>query len=37
MSTFEEPAEGVTVVDSTHLDLDQVIDTVIDLVPVSLR
>ena len=37
VSTFEEPAEGVTVVDSTHLDLDQVIDTVIDLVPVSLR
>ncbi|BCY25080.1 (d)CMP kinase [Propionibacterium sp. NM47_B9-13] len=37
VSTFEEPAEGVTVVDSTHLNLNQVINTVIDLVPVSLR
>ena len=37
VSTFEEPAEGVTVVDSTHLNLDQVIDAVIDLVPVTLR
>lgn len=37
VSTFEQPAEGVTLVDSTHLNLDQVIDVVIDLVPVSLR
>lgn len=37
VSTFEEPAQGVTVVDSTHLNLDQVIDAVIDLVPVTLR
>ena len=37
VSTFEEPAKGVTVVDSTHLNLDQVIDAVIDLVPVTLR
>ncbi|MDG0895328.1 (d)CMP kinase, partial [Bacillus paranthracis] len=37
VSTFEEPAEGVTVVDSTHLNLDQVIDAVFDLVPVTLR
>ncbi|MCH2899051.1 (d)CMP kinase, partial [Listeria monocytogenes] len=37
VSTFEDAAEGVTVVDSTHLNLDQVIDAVIDLVPVTLR
>ena len=37
VSTFEQPAEGVTLVDSTHLDLGQVIDAVIGLVPQSLR
>ena len=37
VSTFEQPAEGVTLVDSTHLDLEQVIDAVIGLVPQSLR
>ncbi|WCC80892.1 (d)CMP kinase [Cutibacterium equinum] len=37
VSTFEEPADGVAVVDSTHLNLAQVIDAVIDLVPQSLR
>ncbi|MGK2350018.1 (d)CMP kinase [Cutibacterium sp. V947] len=37
VSTFEKPAEGVTLLDSTHLNLDQVINAVIDLVPPSLR
>ena len=37
VSTFEQPAEGVTLIDSTRLNLEQVIDAVIGLVPQSLR
>lgn len=37
MSDFEKPAEGVTLIDSTYLDLGQVIDQVVDLVPADLR
>jgi len=33
VSQFETPAEGVTLVDSTHLSLDEVIDAVVALVP----
>ena len=37
MSDFEKPAEGVTLIDSTLLDLGQVIDQVIALVPADMR
>lgn len=33
VSQFEQPAEGVTLIDSTHDDLDTVIQRVVDLVP----
>ncbi len=33
VSQFETPAEGVTLVDSTHLSLDEVIDAVVALAP----
>lgn len=36
-SEFESPAEGVTLIDSSELDLAAVIELVIDLVPDSLR
>lgn len=36
VSRFEEPAEGVALIDSTHMDLPAVIDAVIDLVPARL-
>ena len=34
---FETPAAGVTLIDSSELDLDQVVDAVIDLVPADRR
>lgn len=37
MSEFEKPAAGVTLIDSTYLDLGQVIDQIISLVPAQLR
>ncbi|SER53982.1 cytidylate kinase [Propionibacterium cyclohexanicum] len=37
VSQFERPAPGVELIDSTYLDLGQVIDQVIGLVPVALR
>lgn len=36
VSQFETPAEGVRLLDTTHLDLDEVIGTVISLVPGAL-
>lgn len=36
-SEFEKPAEGVTLIDSTHLTLDEVVERVIGLVPPRLR
>ncbi len=36
-SDFETPAEGVTLIDSSQIDLNTVIGLVIDLVPQSLR
>lgn len=33
VSQFETPAEGVTLVDSTHMNLDEVIDHIASLVP----
>ncbi|MGI5952725.1 MAG: (d)CMP kinase [Brooklawnia sp.] len=36
-SDFEKPAPGVTLIDSSELDLGQVIDLVISLVPQQLR
>ena len=33
VSQFEEPAEGVTLIDSTHLTLAEVIDEIVSLVP----
>jgi cytidylate kinase len=37
VSEFHKPAPGVTLIDSTHLTLDEVIDQVISLVPLELR
>ncbi|MDK9295226.1 (d)CMP kinase [Propionibacterium freudenreichii] len=37
MSEFDKPAPGVTLIDSTYLDLGQVIDQVVGLVPTELR
>jgi CMP/dCMP kinase len=37
VATFTEAAEGVTVVDSSHLTLEQTIDAVLALVPASAR
>lgn len=37
VSQFEKPAPGVQLIDSTYLDLGQVIDQVIALVPAPLR
>ena len=37
VATFTEAAEGVTVVDSSHLTLEQTIDAVINLVPAGSR
>lgn len=37
MSQFEKPAPGVQLIDSTYLDLGQVIDQVVALVPAPLR
>ena len=34
MSQFETPAPGVTLIDSTHLSLDEVVQAVLDLIPV---
>lgn len=36
-SDFQTPAQGVHLIDSTELDLDQVVERVIALVPASLR
>ncbi|MEL4356828.1 MULTISPECIES: (d)CMP kinase [unclassified Luteococcus] len=33
VSQFEQPAEGVELIDSTHLDLSQVIDAICQMVP----
>jgi CMP/dCMP kinase len=37
VATFTEPAEGVTLVDSSHLTLDQTIEAVLALVPAGVR
>jgi cytidylate kinase len=37
VATFTEAAEGVTVVDSSHLTLEQTIDAVVALVPAGVR
>jgi cytidylate kinase len=37
VATFTEPAEGVTLVDSSHLTLDQTIKAVLALVPAGVR
>lgn len=37
VSEFVTPAPGVTLIDSTHINLDQVIETVIALVPAEYR
>ncbi|MFP5281954.1 MAG: (d)CMP kinase, partial [Actinomycetes bacterium] len=37
VATFEEPAPGVRVVDSTQLSLDEVVETICDLVPATYR
>lgn len=37
VSQFEKPAEGVALVDSTHLGLDEVIDTIAAMVPGEVR
>ncbi|MGZ4609922.1 MAG: (d)CMP kinase, partial [Actinomycetes bacterium] len=37
VATFTEAADGVTVVDSSHLTLDQTIEAVLALVPAEAR
>jgi len=37
VSRFEMPAPGVTLIDSTHLTLDEVVDAVVSLVPGELQ